>query len=138
MNVTKMREVHVHVHVRVLYIHPMHMYMYIHTCTCLYNDVHVHMVTHDRCICTLYTVQFMMTEVEWWSPDVFKLDEISAGNSLVCVAYNIFKTRGLSCHFKVCPRTFINFMQAIQVCACTFIHCVHVHVYVCIHQNMCM
>ena len=51
-----------------------------------------------------------------WSPDVFKLDEMSARNSLVCVAYNIFKTRQVSFPFEISPPTFINFMLAIQVC----------------------
>ena len=58
----------------------------------------------------------MDDEVTRWSPDVFKLDEISAGNSLVCVAYKVFKTRKLSPAFKVSPPTFINFILAIQVC----------------------
>ena len=57
----------------------------------------------------------MEEEVGQWSPDVFRLNEISAGNSLVCVAYNIFKTRKLSPAFKVSPPTFINFILAIQV-----------------------
>jgi cAMP-specific phosphodiesterase 4 len=58
--------------------------------------------------------KFMKEEVGLWSPDVFRLDEISASNSLVCVAYNAFKTRKLSCIFKVSPPTFINFILAIQ------------------------
>ena len=57
----------------------------------------------------------MEDEVKWWSPDVFKLDDISAGNSLVCAAYNVFKARQLSCTFKASPPTFINFILAIQV-----------------------
>jgi cAMP-specific phosphodiesterase 4 len=58
--------------------------------------------------------KFMQEEVGLWSPDVFRLDIISAGNSLVCAAYNIFKTRQFSCLFKISPPTFINFILAIQ------------------------
>ena len=70
--------------------------------------------------CTLWNdwnvcVQFMQEEVGLWSPDVFRLDIISADNSLVCAAYNIFKTRQFSCLFKISPPTFINFILAIQV-----------------------
>ena len=66
----------------------------------------------------------MDEEVGRWSPDVFRLDEISAGNSLVCVAYNVFKTRNLSPAFKVSPPTFINFILAIQV----YIVCIHYNI----------
>ena len=65
--------------------------------------------------------QFMAEEVEKWSPDVFYLDEISAGNSLVCAAYNIFKTRELWGTFKVSPPTFVNFVLAVQVLLSTYI-----------------
>ena len=68
------------------------------------------------CVCVL-CVQFMYEESVLWSPDVFKLDEMSARNSLVCVAYNIFKTRQVSFPFEISPPTFINFMLAIQVYA---------------------
>ena len=61
------------------------------------------------------SMQFMQEEVGLWSPDVFRLDIISAGNSLVCAAYNIFKTRQFSCLFRISPPTFINFILAIQV-----------------------
>ena len=57
----------------------------------------------------------MQEEIGLWSPDVFRLDDISAGNSLLCAAYSIFKTRQFSCLFKISPPIFINFILAIQV-----------------------
>ena len=70
---------------------------------------------------------------------MFHLDEVSAGNPLVCAAYQIVKQRALFSAFKVSPPLFINFMMAIQVHGhLSLLHIAGIYMYMYMYFYMCV
>ncbi|XP_022917601.2 3',5'-cyclic-AMP phosphodiesterase isoform X4 [Onthophagus taurus] len=55
-----------------------------------------------------------LIEIDRWGIDIFKIEELSNGRPLTCVAYTTFTSRDLLKQLMIPPKTFVTFMMTLE------------------------
>ncbi|XP_017756642.1 PREDICTED: cAMP-specific 3',5'-cyclic phosphodiesterase isoform X3 [Eufriesea mexicana] len=56
----------------------------------------------------------LLSDIDKWGIDIFRIGELSSNRPLTCVAYTAFQTRDLLKSLAIPPKTFVTFMMTLE------------------------
>jgi len=63
--------------------------------------------------CLRYYLQ-LLSDIDKWGIDIFRIGELSNNRPLTCVAYTAFQSRDLLKSLAIPPKTFVTFMMTLE------------------------
>lgn len=74
----------------------------------------------DICIIIYHILMFshnylqLLSDIDKWGIDIFRIGELSNNRPLTCVAYTAFQSRDLLKSLAIPPKTFVTFMMTLE------------------------
>ncbi|XP_033221812.1 cAMP-specific 3',5'-cyclic phosphodiesterase isoform X4 [Belonocnema kinseyi] len=56
----------------------------------------------------------LLSDIDKWGIDIFRIGELSSNRPLTCVAYTVFQSRDLLNSLQIPPKTFVTFMMTLE------------------------
>lgn len=56
----------------------------------------------------------LLSDIDKWGIDIFRIGELSSNRPLTCVAYTAFQSRDLLKSLAIPPKTFVTFMMTLE------------------------
>ncbi|XP_012288313.1 cAMP-specific 3',5'-cyclic phosphodiesterase isoform X3 [Orussus abietinus] len=56
----------------------------------------------------------LLSDIDKWGVDIFRIGELSNNRPLTCVAYTVFQSRDLLKSLAITPKTFVTFMMTLE------------------------
>lgn len=71
---------------------------------------------YKKCFIIFYSlcVLQLLSDIDKWGIDIFRIGELSNNRPLTCVAYTAFQSRDLLKTLAIPPKTFVTFMMTLE------------------------